>query len=135
MSDPFKIDTNDVLGINYSAYKTKVYALALSEPSKYYGIREKVVGAMKTAAVKNIYEIIYNFLKDGETGTTGVNLQAMIGAKPGYPSSKINEIALGAAESLDAIIEETLKICLPCDYNNLAQQKLTQKGAAIGIDK
>ena len=47
MSDPFKIDTNDVLGINYSAYKTKVYALALSEPNKYYKIREQVVATIK----------------------------------------------------------------------------------------
>lgn len=133
MSDPFKIDTNDVLGINYSAYKTKVYALALSEPSKYYKIREQVVAAIKNAAVKNIYEIIYGFLKDGVAGT-GVSLESLIGAKPCYPSSKINEIALGAAESLDSIIEDTIKICLPANYDDIAQKKLTQKGASIGID-
>jgi hypothetical protein len=136
MSDPFKIDTNDVLGINYSAYKTKVYALALSKPSDYYKIREQVVAAIKNAAVKNIYEIIYGFLKDGVAGP-GVSLESsnMIGAKPCYPSSKINEIALGAAESLDSIIEDTIKICLPANYDDIAQKKLTQKGESLGIDK
>ena len=135
-TDPFKIDTNDVLGINYSAYKTKVYALALSKPSDYYRIREQVVAAIKNAAVKNIYDIIYNFLKDGDAGN-GILLGAagMIGAKPCYPSSKIIEIALGAAESLDAIIEDTIKICLPANYDDIAQKKLTQKGESLGIDR
>ncbi len=133
MSDPFKIEVNDVLGIDYSAYKAKVYALALSDPSKYYVIREKVVSAIKDKAVTQIYETIYSFLKDGIAGP-GVSLESMIGCKPKYPSSRINTIALGAAESLDNIIEETIKICLPANYDDIAQKKLTQKGEALSLE-
>jgi hypothetical protein len=133
--DPFKIQVNDVLGIDHSAYRAKVYALALSDPSKYYRIREQIVSAIKDTAVKNIYEIIYSFLKDGVAGP-GISLESanMIGCKPKYPSSKINTIALGAAESLDNIIEETIKICLPANYDDIAQKKLTQKGEALSLE-
>ncbi len=133
--DPFKIKVTDVLGIDYNAYKAKVYALALSDPSKYYRIREQVVSAIKTAAVTQIYEVIYGFLKDGIAGP-GVSLESanMIGCKPKFPSSKINTIALGAAESLDNIIEETIKICLPANYDDIAQKKLTQKGEALALE-
>ena len=51
-TDPFKIDTSDVLGISYNAYKTKMYALALSRPSDYYKLREQVVQKIKDAADK-----------------------------------------------------------------------------------
>ena len=130
-TDPFKIDTSDVLGISYNAYKTKMYALALSKPSDYYKLREQVVQKIKDAAVKNIYDVIYDFLKDGKCGDTRI---ATIGNDvtlvPKYPSSKINEIALGAAESLDDIIEKTIAICLPANYDDIARAKLTQKGQA-----
>lgn len=141
MSDPFKIDTNDVLGINYNAYKTKIYALALAKPSEYYKLREQAVEAIKNAAVKNIYDIIYGFLKEGKCDSSGtVTIPKLMqsagvqGAPVCYPSSKINTIALGAAESLNDIIEETIKIALPANYDDIAQKKLTQKGESLGLD-
>ncbi len=114
MSDPFKIVTSDVLGIDYSAYKSKSYAMALAKPSEYYKLREIVVKEIKNSAVEKIYDVIYNFPKDGKCGTTSIaGITGDTTMKPTYPSSKINEIAPGAAETIDNIIEKTIAIVLP----------------------
>jgi hypothetical protein len=129
--DPFKISTSDVLGIDYSAYKSKIYAMALAKPSEYYKLREVVVAEIKNAAVEKIYDVIYNFLKNGKCGTTSIaQISGDASMKPTYPSSKINEIALGAAETLDTIIEKTIAIVLPANYDDIAQKKLTTQGQA-----
>ena len=63
--DAFKVDPDDVLGIAYSRYKTTVYALALSKPALYYDGRAIIVDQIKEAAIKGIYNTIYDFLKSG----------------------------------------------------------------------
>ena len=129
--DAFKVDPDDVLGIAYSRYKTTVYALALSKPALYYDGRAIIVDQIKEAAIKGIYNTIYDFLKSGKCGGTRVedalktpNLQ------PCYPSAKINELAIGAAESLDEIIEKCIAVVLPANYDDIAQKKITQQGQA-----
>ena len=131
MEDQFKIDTSIELGQAYSSYKNKLYKMAISEPAKYYELRERTVAAIKKAAVAKIYDTLYYFLKDGILDGVKASANNM-GAdlKPQLPSSRINAIALGSAETLDNILEDAIKLLLPVDYKAIAEAKLTQKGEA-----
>ena len=42
MSNDFKIDTGDYLGIKYESFKDEMLALALAEPSEYFKLRKAV---------------------------------------------------------------------------------------------
>jgi hypothetical protein len=97
----------------------------------YYDARAVIVDQIKEAAIKGIYNTIYEFLKNGKCGNTDIatatKTQNLV---PSYPSSKINELAIGAAESLDDIIEKCIAIVLPANYDDIAQKKITQQGEA-----
>jgi hypothetical protein len=108
-----------------------MYALALSKPSLYYDARAIIVDQIKERAIKGIYNTIYEFLKNGNCGTTTIAKATKTdNLIPSYPSSKINELAIGAAESLDEIIEKCIAILLPANYDDIAQKKITQQGEA-----
>ncbi len=131
--DAFKVGTDDVLGIAYSRYKTTIYALALSKPALYYDARAQIVDAIKEDAIKKNYTTIYDFLKSGKCGDSGMTVAKACQTNnlvPSYPSAKINELAIGAAESLDEIIEKCIAVVLPANYDDIAQKKITQQGEA-----
>ena len=62
MSNEYKVNPSNFLGIEHSAYKNEILALALSEPSKYYQLRKIVVSSMKTGFVTQAYDSFYNLL-------------------------------------------------------------------------
>lgn len=130
-SQNFKVDTSNFLGLKYNEYRNKMYALAISKPSDFFALREKVLDEVKTKAIGNLYETIYNVLSDGKVTTTQITTASGVSLpSPSYPKQKINEISLSAAETLDRILDEVINIILPLDYKSLASARLTQKGEA-----
>jgi hypothetical protein len=127
----FMVDTSDFLGFKYAEYCNEIYGLALSEPTKYFALRKEVLKKAKTDAVGDLYKTFYNLLSKGQDKAGNAILD---GREPGFPQQKVNEFALGAAATLDKIIQDAINIILPLDYKEMATERLAQKGGARGIN-
>ena len=130
----FKVDTSNYLGQDYKVFKEYVYGLALSQPSKYFDLRQKVIKDCKTAIVKDMYVIIYNMLNEGKNKGNNVIDGEFATHPPSYPKQLINEFALGASKTLDKIFDEAVEIILPLDYKKIAEKSLEVKGSGSKID-
>ena len=60
----------------------------------------------------------------------GSNAYVSGGFKPSMPKQKVNEFALKAAKTLDAIAEECIEMLLPQDYRQIAENRTVQKTAS-----
>ena len=49
--------------------------------------------------------------------------------KPCLPKQKVNEFALKAAKTIDAIAEEAIEMLLPSDYRKIAEARTSQRTA------
>ena len=137
MSQNFKLDTTDYLGISYTSYKNDLMQLALTNPNQYYELRKNVLEAVKIKAISNLYDTIYSVLTDGEV-SNGVSAAGNATAagifKPHYPKQEVTKVALSASQTMQKIIDDVVDIILPLDYTELAKQRLARKGEARGIN-
>jgi hypothetical protein len=133
MPTDFELDPSDYLGIEHEAFKANILQLALSKPSEYFQLRKDVLKAVKKDAVQEQYKIYYELLTTGKkAGSTG----SIIGTQPNYglfvpnmPKQKVNEFALKAAKTIDAIAEEAIEMLLPSDYRKIAEARTSQRTA------
>lgn len=137
-SDPsttqFRIPVNDYLGHEYSAFRDRLFAMAISNPSSYFSMREAIVKDVKSEAVKNLYNVIYDTMTVGRVGNRNINQGGInFDFKPHVPPQKVNEISLGAAKTLDKILDDILDIIIPIDYHSIASKRLEMKGSSAGI--
>ena len=135
MSNRFELDTNDVLGLNYSAYVDNMRALALTKPGDYFTLRQQVQKKVKEDAVAQVYKTVFNIL------TLGANLKnqpiGLLGEAPyipGYPSQKVNDIAIQGARIMAEYLDSVCNIILPGDFTTLASSKMSLKGRANVIE-
>ena len=138
MSDPvnkFELDTNDVLGLNYASYVDSMRALALTKPGEYFIQRQQVQKKAKKDAVNNVYKTVFNLLtlgKDIENHPIG--LLGTAPYIPGYPSQKVNDIAIQGAQIMAEFLDSVCNIILPGDFETLASSKMSLKGRANVIE-
>jgi hypothetical protein len=118
----FQVDTGDYLGFNHQGFLREMYSLALSNPSKYFEIREKVIKSMRDENVKMIYKTLYNALVLG-TNAAG----SEICRPPHYPKQEVATITLGAAQTIQKIFEDAVELILPADFKRLAEERLSTK--------
>ena len=135
MSNKFELDTNDVLGLNYSAYVDNMRALALTKPGEYFTTRQQVQKKVKEDAVAQMYKTVFNIL------TLGANIAnqpiGILGTAPyipGYPSHKVNDIAIQGAQIMAKFLDSVCNIILPGDFETLASSKMSLKGRANVIE-
>jgi hypothetical protein len=139
-TNKFMLDTNDVLGFSYQSYVSKIRALALSKPDKYFTLREEVLKSVKNDAVGNLYKTLFAVLSKGETlAGDPIGSDAKLGGRagqfcPGYPSQKINDFCIQVAQDLADHINRAIDIILPDDFEKLAAGKLNLKGRANVIE-
>jgi hypothetical protein len=58
MADPterFFLDISNYLSYEYEGYRNAMYALALSQPSRYFEVRKQVLEQVRNDYIKNIY--------------------------------------------------------------------------------
>ena len=135
MANQFKLDTNDVLGLNYQKYCEKIKSLALSKPSEYFDLRQEVLEKVKADAVGNLYNTLFAVLSEGKD--LAGNPIGKLGTEkfvPCYPSQKINDFALGAATDMAEWINDAIDIILPDDFEKIAMGKLRLKGKGSSIE-
>ena len=127
----FKVNTSNFLGFEYNRYINDLQALAMSKPSEYYELRSAVLEALKEKVVKEVYDSYYDLLTEGKIKDS----KAIMGNRnPAYPCQKASEFALGAASTVNKILDDCLEIILPESHMDVAKLRLTKKGDASQID-
>ena len=135
MSQYFKLDTNNVLGLDYGLYVEAVKALAISKPSEYYELRREVLMKVKADAIGNLYNTFFAVLSEGKD--LAGNPIGMLGKDkliPKYPSQDINNFSIQAASHLSEYINKCVDIILPSDFEKLSANGLKIQGHAARID-
>ena len=141
----FKINPADYLGSDYEAFKTDMLELAISKPSQYFKLRKFILKRVKTQAVKEQYNIYYSLLTQGLAhiaigdlgqGVTAVAKGGNIAADtavadfaPNMPKQLVNEFALKAAKTIEAIADEAVEMLLPMNYRKIAEGREISKTA------
>jgi hypothetical protein len=123
--DKYSVKPSNYLGMEYEAYKSDLYALAISKPSEYFRLRKNVIQSVKTDAVGNIYTTFKNILSEGKSLNGSPLIQTTDGTqyKPNYMNQDIGIIALKAAKTLDKILDEVIEIILPQNFKALAVER------------
>jgi hypothetical protein len=126
-AENFKVDPLNYLGHNYDAYLAKMYTLALSKPTEYLQLRETVKEKVKRTAVTAIYSEYYSILTKGQT-SSGTSIYGTVQYTPDYPQQEVNDFCIGAAQSLNKILDELCEIIIPDSMNKIMGDK-------IGVNK
>jgi arsenate reductase-like glutaredoxin family protein len=121
----FRVDPSNYLGLQFSEFKNKLYKLALTNPERFFELRERVFQTIQKDMCNNLYTTVVNLLSDGKD-VTGRPLVVIDGTpiKIGFPSQKINEIALSFTESLSEMMQELTELIIPRDFNTILDKKL-----------
>ena len=138
----FKLNPNDYLGTAHEQFKTNMLQTALADPTRYFAIRRAVLQNVKNAAVQAQYDIYYYLLTNGARQgnfatpgsiTVGFNTAApneiVANFNPNIPKQQVNEFALKAAKTIDAIAEEAIEMILPMDYKKISEDRQVQRTA------
>ena len=123
--DKYSVKPSNYLGMEYASYKNDLYALAISKPSEYFKLRKNVIQSVKTDAVGNIYTTFKNILSEGKSlaGASLIRTTDNTTYEPKYMNQDIGILALKAAETLNAILDEVIEIILPQNFKNLAVER------------
>ena len=122
-----KSSPNDILGLDYGRYKQSMYAMSLSTPAAYFTMREEISVALTEDIVTSIYNKIYLLLREGKINTKSVTGDRYVG----YPSNKVNEMALSVAASMETFLTDCIEIVLPQNYLSLSANKMIAQTNAI----
>ena len=122
-----KSSPNDILGLDYGRFKQSMYALSLSNPSEYFKMREKISEALTEDIVTSLYNKIYLLLREGKIGKDSVTGGLFVG----YPSNKVNSMALSIASSMEVFLNDCIEIVLPANYLELSAKKMIAQTNAL----
>ena len=131
----FKVNPKNILGLDARKTKSKLLALALSKPEKYYELREEVIEKLTSEAVDEIYNVYWSILTKGVV--KGVQIKIPDGGdfQPNLPESEVNKFALQVAEAIYEISSKAVEEILPIKFRQLAieqqEELLTEKGVRI----
>ena len=120
-------DPLDYLSFNYQVYCNNIYSISITEPSKYYMLRNNLSLALNTNILQGIYSTIFHLLRYGQIGT---NMYTE-GHKPGYPCEKVNKICMDISVLIKQELDKITALLLPPDNNNLANSSLSKHLASL----
>ena len=121
----FKVNVANVLGLNQQRVRAQLLALALSNPSQYFQLRQQVIDEITIGTVESTYEQYWTILT---TGVTSIKL----GTEQFAP--QVNKFALKVANAVREIAEEAVESILPMKYNDLAISSSRGVLKSRGID-
>ena len=138
----FKVDPKNILGLDYSKFKSQLLSLALAEPHTYFKLRDDVYTKIVEDSVKIQYNLYWYILKAGKTGVNADNgtggEQITIATEkytlpgttekrfnfiPNLPESEINTFALEVAEAVKDIAERAIDKIMPLEIKDLAVRR------------
>jgi hypothetical protein len=128
----YRVSPLNYLGVENSDFRSKLYEIAISQPSNYFKLINLVKQRVKNDAIKSLYTSLFNVLSDGKDVTGQIQL-LQVGSeslKPSLPQQQINTFCLSAVKTLEEIVDEAIDLILPIDINRIMSSKLSQIGAA-----
>ena len=128
MASTFKIDPKNYLSINWSRYRSDIYALALAKPSVYSKIRQDVLDKVKNDATDKLYTTLFDVLNEGKVNGVPLIKDGNTNYTPNYPEQKINEYCLSACRTMESIVHEAIGILLRIDINKIIQSRYADIG-------
>ena len=123
-------DPLDYLFVNYQAYTNQIYSLSITEPSKYYKLRNDLSLALNTQILQNIHSTIFDLLRYGQIG----EIMYTDGYKPSYPCEKVNKICMDISVLIKQELDKITCLLLPPDNHKLADSSLRSKHLSSLID-
>ena len=127
MTSVFKVTPKNILGLEAQKFKSKLLALALSEPSTYFELRDEVYQKIVETNVQQAYNLSWSILTDGVVGGTQIKVRNKAGADfnftPKLPESEVNTFALEVAEAVKDIAERAVERVMPLEYKDLAVRR------------
>ena len=63
----FKVNPQNILGLDHSKFKSQLLAMALAEPHTYFRLRDDVYTKIVENAVRDAYNLYWHILKSGLT--------------------------------------------------------------------
>ena len=126
-----KIDSPlDYLSINYEMYVNKIFSLSITEPSKYYQLRNKLTGDLNVKILEYVHNILFDLLRYGQIAGESYTEGHMVG----YPSEKVNKIAMDISVLFKGELDKVICLLLPPDNQKLANSSLRSKHLSTMID-
>ena len=123
-------DPLDYLSVNYQAYCNKIYALSITEPSKYYALRNDLTIALNKEILQKLHGTIFDLLRYGQIGTKPYTEKY----KPSYPCEKVNKICMDISVLIKQELDKITSLLLPPDNHKLADSSLRSKHLSSLID-
>ncbi len=136
----FKVDVGNYFGLDHERYLDNLQAYAITKPSQYMKMRSVVIDKVKKANMEMMYKLFYNLLTTG-TGNDGANsLVNVRGADadwitlfvPNMSKQQVSEIALGAVETMNALIDKVMGDLIPKNFLNISHN-VTKKNTEGGL--
>ena len=124
----------DYLSINYDVYCNSIYSLSISQPTKYYEMRNKLLTKLNEELLEKTHHVIFNVLRYGVIGSEGLN-NYTDGLKPNVPAEICNKISMDVAKAYQVEVKKIIKMLLPPDNESLAKSSLNSKVIAESIDR
>jgi len=141
----FKLDPENYLGLQHDKFKSDMMQIALTNPTKYYAIRNNVMQNTVSKIVKEMYETIYNLLTMGAVEKSKGIASAANNAdgtvvtggelfEPKMSEKEVSDFAMSCATTMRSMLVQAIHKLLPDDYISLASSRLASQAATRNIN-
>jgi hypothetical protein len=141
----FKLNPENYLGLQHDKFKSDMMQIALTNPTRYYAIRNNVMQNTVGEVVKDMYEKIYYLLTIGSLKSTepasAANNKADNSVVPGgenfipnMSEKEVSDFAMSCATTMRTMLVQAIHKLLPDDYINLASSRLASQASTRNIN-
>ena len=120
----------DYLSIDYNCYLNKIYGLSITEPSKYYVLRNTLTQDLNIKILQHFHRLVFDLLRYGQIDEVSYTEGNLVS----YPSEKVNQIAMSFSVLIKAELDKIISLILPPDNNSLATNSLRTKHMSGMVD-
>ena len=129
--DSVRRNPQDILGIEFSQYKQKVYTASITSPALYFKTRENMEDILKKKLISSMYDTVYDLLRYGIVDDKPITINDI---PPNYPSNLVNSECMKIVATFDQIINDIIEIIHPSSYEALALDRMRIKAAGTNIN-
>ena len=144
MTMNFKLNPENYLGLEHDKFKSNMMQIALTNPTRYFAIRNNVMQNTVSTVVKDMYENIYYLLTIGSL-TSGDPAKAAINADntvvdggqnfiPNMSEKEVSDFAMSCATTMRTMLVQAIHKLLPDDYINLASARLASQASTRNVN-
>jgi hypothetical protein len=141
----FRINPDNYLGLQHDKFKNDMMQIALTNPTKYYALRNAVMQNTVRTVVSDMYNKIYLLLTVGKLSDREADASAALDggveiadatAKfiPNMSEKEVSDFAMSVATTVRSMLIQAITKLLPDDYINLASARLASQASTRNIN-